>query len=111
MIEIAGYTQEEKVEIAMQHLILKQLEQHGLVLDQLRIPPQIISVIGQDEIVKSIIVVILTVDSLFHAAASYTREAGVRNLERMVGSVCRAVAVKVCYIHCDKHNYCEVISI
>ena len=68
-----GYTLEEKVEIAMRHLLPKQLIQHGLTANQLRVPPQVISTM----------------------ASSHTREAGVRNLERKIGSVCRAAAVKV----------------
>jgi len=75
VIEVPGYTQEEKVEIALGHLIPKQLEQHGLLSKQLEIPPNIISTV----------------------AANYTREAGVRNLERTIGSICRAIAVKVNY--------------
>ena len=78
MIEIPGYTLEEKVEIASRHLLPKQLTQHGLTSDQLRVPPQVLSTI----------------------AGSHTREAGVRNLERMIGTVCRAAAVKVDYIVC-----------
>ena len=73
MIEIPGYTLEEKVEIASRHLLPKQLTQHGLTSEQLRVPPQVLSSI----------------------AGSHTREAGVRNLERMIGAVCRAAAVKV----------------
>ena len=73
MIEIHGYTLEEKVEIASRHLLPKQLTQHGLTSEQLRVPPTALSAI----------------------AGSHTREAGVRNLERMIGTVCRAAAVKV----------------
>lgn len=73
VIEIPGYTLEEKVEIASRYLLPKQLTQHGLTTDQLRVPPQVLSAI----------------------ASSHTREAGVRNLERVIGAVCRAAAVKV----------------
>ena len=73
VIEIPGYTLEEKVEIGSRHLLPKQLTQHGLTSDQLRVPPQALS----------------------KMASSHTREAGVRNLERVIGSVCRAAAVKV----------------
>jgi ATP-dependent Lon protease len=78
VIEIPGYTLEEKVEIGSRHLLPKQLTQHGLTSEQLRVPPQVLSAI----------------------AGSHTREAGVRNLERMIGAVCRAAAVKVYYVVC-----------
>jgi ATP-dependent Lon protease len=73
ILEIPGYTRREKLAIARQHLIPKQLEEHGLKADQLTIT---------DEAVEEII-------------EHYTREAGVRSLERTVASVIRGVAVKV----------------
>jgi ATP-dependent Lon protease len=73
ILELPGYTREEKRNIARQFLVPKQLEEHGLKTDQLEIT---------DTAVEEVI-------------DSYTREAGVRNLEREVGSVCRGVAVKV----------------
>lgn len=73
ILEIPGYTRREKVAIARQHLIPKQLEEHGLSEDQVSI---------QDEAVEEVI-------------EHYTREAGVRNLERNIASVIRGVAVKV----------------
>lgn len=73
VLQVPGYTQEEKVEIAHRHLISKQLEEHGLTPQQLNIPQST----TQDIISR------------------YTREAGVRSLERKIGTVCRAVAVKV----------------
>jgi ATP-dependent Lon protease len=73
LLDVPGYTCEEKVEIALRHLLPKQLKQHGLTPEQLKIPALTMSTI----------------------AANYTREAGVRNLERNIGAVCRAVAVKV----------------
>uniref|UniRef100_A0A8C6SV81 Lon peptidase 2, peroxisomal n=1 Tax=Neogobius melanostomus TaxID=47308 RepID=A0A8C6SV81_9GOBI len=73
VLQVPGYTQEEKVEIAHRHLISKQLEEHGLTPQQLHIPQS-----TTQEII-----------------ARYTREAGVRSLERRIGTVCRAVAVKV----------------
>jgi ATP-dependent Lon protease len=73
IIEITGYTLEEKIEIAVQHLIPKQLKEHGLKSSQVKIPKGIISkVIG-----------------------SYTRESGVRNLERKLGTLIRNVAKSV----------------
>jgi len=73
ILEIPGYTRREKLAIARQHLIPKQLEEHGLKPDQLTIT---------DEAVEELI-------------EHYTREAGVRSLERTVASVIRGVAVKV----------------
>ncbi len=73
VLEIPGYTRREKLAIARQHLIPKQLEEHGLKPEQLTIT---------DEAVEEII-------------EHYTREAGVRSLERTVASVIRGVAVKV----------------
>ena len=73
ILEIPGYTRREKLAIARQHLIPKQIEEHGLKSEQLQIT---------DEAVEEII-------------EHYTREAGVRSLERTVASVIRGVAVKV----------------
>ncbi|KFU89459.1 Lon protease 2, peroxisomal, partial [Chaetura pelagica] len=73
IIQVPGYTQEEKIEIAHRHLIPKQLEQHGLTPQQIQIPQ------------------VTTVDII----TRYTREAGVRSLDRKLGAICRAVAVKV----------------
>ncbi|TRY82853.1 hypothetical protein DNTS_022064 [Danionella cerebrum] len=71
--QVPGYTEEEKVEIAHRHLIPHQLEQHGLTPQQLQIPQ----------------------DTTQEIISKYTREAGVRSLERKIGAICRAVAVKV----------------
>ncbi|NWJ11168.1 LONP2 protease, partial [Crypturellus undulatus] len=73
VIQVPGYTQEEKIEIAHRHLIPKQLEQHGLTPQQIQIPQ------------------VTTLDII----TRYTREAGVRSLDRKLGAICRAVAVKV----------------
>lgn len=73
IIQVPGYTQEEKIEIAHRHLIPKQLEQHGLTPQQIQIPQ------------------LTTLDII----TRYTREAGVRSLDRKFGAICRAVAVKV----------------
>ena len=67
IIELGGYTEEEKIEIAIRHLIPKQVEEHGLR------PPQIS----------------FKRDSIQKLVRAYTREAGVRNLEREIGSVTR----------------------
>ncbi len=73
ILEIPGYTRREKLAIARQHLIPKQLEEHGLTKEQLDIT---------DAAVEELI-------------EHYTREAGVRSLERTAASVIRGVAVKV----------------
>ncbi|KAL6107205.1 lonp2 [Pungitius sinensis] len=77
VLQVPGYTREEKVEIAHRHLIPNQLEQHGLTPQQLHIPQ----------------------DTTQDIISSYTREAGVRSLERKFGAICRAVAVKVAEGH------------
>jgi ATP-dependent Lon protease len=73
VLELPGYSDDEKLMIAKQHLIPKQLNEHGLSSDLLEF---------KDEAVLGII-------------NSYTREAGVRNLEREIAAVCRAVAKEV----------------
>ncbi len=73
IIEIPGYTRREKLDIATDHLIPKQLEEHGIKTGQLGIDREAIETV---------------IDS-------YTREAGVRNLERKLASVIRGVAVKI----------------
>ncbi len=73
ILDIPGYTRREKLAIARQHLIPKQLEEHGLSDEQVAIT---------DEAIEEII-------------EHYTREAGVRSLERQIASVIRGVAVKV----------------
>ncbi len=72
-IEIPGYTEEEKLNIATKYLIPRQLKENGLTAEQCQI---------NEEAVRAII-------------ADYTRESGVRNLEREIGSVCRSVAARV----------------
>lgn len=73
LIHISGYTENDKLIIAKQHIIEKQIHQNGITSDNIEFT---------DGGLKSII-------------SGYTREAGVRNLEREVGSVCRKVAKKV----------------
>jgi ATP-dependent Lon protease len=70
MISISGYTDSDKLLIARQHLIRRQIENNGLREDQIE----------------------FTDDGLKYLISHYTREAGLRNLEREVGSVCRKVA-------------------
>ena len=73
IIELSSYTDEEKVMIAKNHLIPKQLSKHGLKKSQLRI----------------------TDDALREMIQCYTRESGVRNLERSVAEVCRKAAMRI----------------
>jgi ATP-dependent Lon protease len=73
VIEITGYTLEEKIEIAMKHLLPKQLKEHGLKSTHLKFSKQAIAKVIN----------------------SYTRESGVRNLERKIGTVVRSIAKSV----------------
>ncbi|CAG2174939.1 unnamed protein product [Oppiella nova] len=73
VLSLPGYTHEEKLHIGRHHLVHKQLEEHGLTPETL----------------------VMADDALAALISKYTREAGVRNLERKIGAVCRAVAVKV----------------
>jgi ATP-dependent Lon protease len=70
VLEIAGYTEDEKLKIATDHLVGKQIKNHGLTHEQIR----------------------FTSDALRSVIRGYTREAGVRNLEREIQSICRKVA-------------------
>jgi ATP-dependent Lon protease len=72
VLELAGYTEEEKLKIALEHLIEKQVRNHGLTPEQLEFT---------EAAIRSVI-------------RGYTREAGVRNLEREIGALCRKVARK-----------------
>lgn len=67
IIELTGYTEQEKVAIARQHLVPKQLAEHGLTAEQVTLTEQALTALVQ----------------------GHTREAGVRNLERQVAAVCR----------------------
>jgi ATP-dependent Lon protease len=73
VVEFAGYTEREKLHIARQYLIPRQLKENGVASEQLEI---------QDEAVAEVI-------------TSYTREAGVRQLEREIGKLCRKVARRI----------------
>ncbi len=73
VVELSGYTDHEKVAIARKHLLAKQLEAHALSGDDLRL---------DDDVILALI-------------RSYTREAGVRNLERELAAICRGVASEV----------------
>lgn len=89
IIELPGYTFEEKLSIAKQHLIPKQISEHGITDKQIEF---------QD-------------DAVLKIAESYTREAGVRNLEREVASVCRSVAVEVAEGRSQKDDHKEIITV
>ena len=73
VIHLPGYTEEEKLEIAKRYLVRRQLESNGLKPGQVELKPEAIAKI----------------------IADYTREAGVRNLERELGSVLRNVAMRI----------------
>ena len=73
VLDLPGYTEEEKVMIAKKHIIPKQIEEHGLSKDNLG----------------------FTDDALKEIIRDYTREAGLRNLEREIATICRGVATDV----------------
>ena len=70
IIELQGYTEEEKVHIAFQYLVPRQIEENGIAAEQIEFPEEAIR----------------------HLVRHYTREAGVRNLERNIGTICRKQA-------------------
>src|SRR5271165_2213412 len=70
IIELQGYTEEEKVHIAFQYLIPRQIEENGITKEQIEFPEETIGFLIRH----------------------YTREAGVRNLERTIGTICRKQA-------------------
>jgi ATP-dependent Lon protease len=80
IIELQGYTEEEKVHIAFQYLIPRQIEENGIQTDQIEFP---------EETVRFLI-------------RHYTREAGVRNLERTIGTLCRKQARRIAEGHPEK---------
>lgn len=108
VINLAGYTQEEKVQISKKYLIPKQMDEHGINEEHIEF---------HDDGVEAVI-------------NGYTREAGLRNLERQVGALCRKVAKKIAsghhgkthifshtveellgpplYSHEDRHEYDEI---
>jgi ATP-dependent Lon protease len=73
VISLVGYTEEEKLHIARRFLLPRQLSEHGITAAHLELP---------DETIRRIV-------------SEYTREAGVRNLERQIGAVARKIAAKV----------------
>jgi ATP-dependent Lon protease len=73
IIYLSGYTEEEKVQIAIRHLLPKQINEHGLSMEMLKM---------SENTIRKII-------------REYTRESGVRNLERQLAAICRKTARKV----------------
>jgi ATP-dependent Lon protease len=73
ILELPGYTLQEKAKIAVRHLVPRQIENHGLKKSQVRIPAP----------------------ALEKVIADYTREAGVRNLDREIAAICRKLARRV----------------
>jgi ATP-dependent Lon protease len=73
IIELQGYTEEEKVHIAFQYLIPRQIEENGITAEQIEFPE----------------------NSVRYVIRHYTREAGVRNLERTIGTICRKQARRI----------------
>jgi len=93
IIELTGYTEEEKVEIARRYLVRRQLEANGLKPEQATI----------------------TDEALHQIARDYTREAGCRNLERQIGAVLRNVAVRIAEgkataVHVDAPEVAEILG-
>jgi ATP-dependent Lon protease len=93
VIHLPGYTEEEKLQIAKKYLVKRQLERNGLTAEQLDVT---------DDALRSII-------------HDYTREAGVRNLEREIGSVARSAAVKIAEggvdnVRVDQSDLLEIIG-
>ena len=81
MISLSGYTEDEKVHIARKYLVPRQLEEHGLSPAQIE----------------------LTDAALRRVIGEYTREAGVRTLERQIGAIARKVAARVA-VRCQPHR-------
>jgi ATP-dependent Lon protease len=93
VIALPGYTEEEKLQIAKKYLVKRQLERNGLTTEKLDVT---------DDALRSII-------------HDYTREAGVRNLEREIGSVARSAAVKIAEggvdnVRVDQSDLLEIIG-
>jgi ATP-dependent Lon protease len=80
IIELQGYTEEEKVHISFQYLVPRQIEENGITADQIEFPEETIRFIVRH----------------------YTREAGVRNLERTIGTICRKQARRIAEGKTDK---------
>ncbi|HEY7419066.1 MAG TPA: endopeptidase La [Ktedonobacteraceae bacterium] len=93
IIELPGYMLEEKVSIGMHHLLPKVLDEHGLTSQQLRISQTVMR----------------------HIVTGYTREAGVRTLERQLAAICRKVARRVLensdtHVRLTQHNLTQYLG-
>src|SRR3954465_1781822 len=73
VIDLQGYTEEDKVHIAFQYLVPRQIEENGITVEQIE----------------------FTENAIRHIVRHYTREAGVRNLERLIGTICRKQARRI----------------
>src|SRR5712672_4253816 len=80
IIELQGYTEDDKAHIAQRYLVPKQIEENGLTKDQIEFPE----------------------DAVRFISRHYTREAGVRNLERNIGTMCRKQARRIAEGNTDK---------
>jgi ATP-dependent Lon protease len=80
IIELTGYTEEEKVNIAIRYLIPRQIKENGIDAEKIEFPTESVHLI----------------------ARHYTREAGVRKLEQQIGTVCRKVARRIAEGHSEK---------
>jgi ATP-dependent Lon protease len=80
LIFLEGYSEEEKVHIANRYLIPRQIKENGITVDQIEIPEE----------------------ALRHVVRHYTREAGVRKLEQVIGTICRKQARRVVEGHTEK---------
>src|SRR5205814_793038 len=93
IIQLPGYTQEEKREIARRYLLARQLKENGLKPEQFEITDAALTAIISD----------------------YTREAGVRSLERQIGAVCRRAAVRIAEgavqtVRIDEKDLAEILG-
>lgn len=93
VINLSGYSQEEKVAISKKYLVPKQMEENGITKDNVK----------------------FTDEGLSAVIRNFTAEAGLRNLERKIGSLCRKVAMKVAkgyseQVHIDPKNVIEMLG-
>jgi ATP-dependent Lon protease len=93
VINLSGYSQEEKVAISKKYLVPKQMEENGITKDNVK----------------------FTDDGLSAVIRNFTAEAGLRNLERKIGSLCRKVAMKVAkgyseQVHINPENVIEMLG-
>ncbi len=89
IIELQGYTEEEKVHIAFQYLIPRQIEENGITTEQIEFPDE----------------------AMGYLIRHYTREAGVRNLERNIGTICRKQARRLAEGKTEKLVVTQEVSV